>query len=231
MTQVELGENEVVLYEAEVTAKKEDFSSAAMTLTNERLIFQYKKRIKLFQKEMVETSYNVADIKVYNDVPQLKIKENSVEIFLKNKQMCLVMYTRKDAKKFQEAVMELFTGRNKITRTAEKIKSGINLVNDTLGCDTVSAASEIVSVGGVGAIKALLGKGKIVNKIVGAVSKIGESTGKAVQHNKIETPKLAEKEKTLDDKIEQVKKYKELWDAGIINEEEFTAKKKEILGV
>ena len=41
----------------------------------------------------------------------------------------------------------------------------------------------------------------------------------------------AESGRTLEDQIEAVKKFKELLDAGILTQEEFDAKKREILGL
>lgn len=41
----------------------------------------------------------------------------------------------------------------------------------------------------------------------------------------------AESARTLEDQIEAVKKFKELLDAGILTQEEFDAKKREILGL
>ena len=109
----------------------------------------------------------------------------------------------------------------------EKIKNSIHLVNDTLGIDTVSTAADVLSGGLAGGVKSLFGKGKLSNKIANAVSQIGSGVGKSVSNNRVEQPKL--RENTLDDKIGQIKKYKELLDAGIITEEEFNTKKKDIL--
>ena len=76
MENYSLQANEVLLY------KGEAYNGIEILLTNLNLIV-IKKTQRIFKKAEVETFvYSKDDIKVYNNVPQVKQKEASVEIFL-----------------------------------------------------------------------------------------------------------------------------------------------------
>ena len=79
---------------------------------------------------------------------------------------------------------------------------------------------------------------KIVSKVVGKVRPITEGLASVAEPlipkvSVVEQhvhPKAAE-ELSVDDQIEAVKKLKELLDAGILSQEEFDAKKRDIMGL
>ena len=115
-----------------------------------------------------------------------------------------------------------------------KIKSAIGLVDDTLGIDTIGTISGVME---NGVVKSILGGTKsrqnaesVSNNsgIIETVADVVEiATGKDV-------PKLNPNNKcemSYDEKIDAVKKLKGLLDMGAITQEEFDAKKKDLLGL
>ena len=234
MAKVELNETEAVLFNAEVWAEGENFSEAEFFFTNERLIFKYKKREKIFKWVDMQDEYDVADVKIFNGAPQIIQKSEEVEIYLKNKQLQISFINKKEAHNFTKKVTELLTGKTAGKRAAEKIKGAIALVDDTLGIDTVQTATGVLKSGVTSGIKSVFSKESTMGKIVGFVSKGTEVLGASMLASRKEQKQIENREEksvSLDDKVEQIKKCKELLDAGIISEEEFNAKKKEILGI
>ena len=63
---------------------------------------------------------------------------------------------------FHSQAYELLTGKTRAQRNAQKVKSAIELVDDTLGIDIVEAAGKVV-------------KNGVVCSVVGGVGKIGKS--------------------------------------------------------
>ena len=129
---------------------------------------------------------------------------------------------------------DFFFDRVDISGGAGKIKSAIGLADDTLGIDTIGTISGVME---NGVVKSILGGTKsrqnaesVSNNsgIIETVADVVEiATGKDV-------PKLNPNNKcemSYDEKIDAVKKLKGLLDMGAITQEEFDAKKKDLLGL
>ena len=226
MENYSLQANEVLLY------KGEAYNGIEILLTNLNLIV-IKKTQRIFKKAEVETFvYSKDDIKVYNNVPQVKQKEASVEIFLTFEEIKVDFYSRTEAHKFVNAVYELLTGKSTTTRGAEKVKSAIKLVDNTLGINTMDTVKNVMEkgiagsiLGGVGKKVGIGTKPSAIKETVGVAKDIIGTTAT------ITTSKTTETTEDYNEKIENVKKLKELLDAGILTQEEFDSKKKEILGL
>ncbi len=226
MENYSLQANEVLLY------KGEAYNGIEIMLTNLNLII-VKKTQKLFKKAQVETFvYSKDDIKIYNDIPQVKQKESSVEIFLTLEEIKFDFYSRTEAHKFVNAVYELLTGKSTATRGAEKIKSAIKLVDNTLGIDTMDTVKNVMEngiagslLGGIGKKVGIKSKSSAIKETVGVAKDV---IGTAAT---ITASKTIEKNEDYNEKIENVKKLKELLDAGILTQEEFDEKKKQLLGL
>lgn len=221
MESYSLQTNEVLLYRGEA------YNGIEISLTNLNLII-IKKTPKLFKKAEIETFvYSKDDIKIYNDIPQVKQKESSVEIFLTLEEIKIDFYSRTEAHKFVNAVYELLTGKTTTTRSAEKIKSAIKLVDNTLGIDTMDTVKNVMEKGIAGSLLGGIGK-RAENK--GNSPAIKETMG--VAKDIIDTvSKTKGKSEDYNEGIETVKKLKELLDAGVLTQEEFDKKKKQLLGL
>jgi len=216
-----LKEDEVVLYNGNVKIEKRG-GRVELVLTNHNVFFITTIK-KLFAKEQVEVEeYTLDQIKIYNEIPQVKQKDDRVEIFLKSGEKTVIFETMFEARKFVSAVMQVVTGKTTTARGAAKVKGAIGLVDDTLGIDTV------------GTIKTVL-ENKMTGGIVGSIGKtvIGKPNVKEMLNREKEVLEETQPEPTIskDIRIEAMKKYKEYLEAGIITQEEYDQKKKEILGI
>ncbi len=226
MENYSLQASEVLLY------KGEAYNGIEIMLTNLNLII-VKKTQKLFKKAQVETFvYSKDDIKIYNDIPQVKQKESSVEIFLTLEELKVDFYSRTEAHKFVNTAYELLTGKSTTTRGAEKIKNAIKLVDNTLGIDTMDTVKNVMEngiagslLGGIGKKAGIKSKSSAIKDTVGVAKDV---IGTAAT---ITTSKTIEKTEDYNEKIENVKKLKELLDADILTQEEFDEKKKQLLGL
>lgn len=104
--------------------------------------------------------------------------------------------------------------------------------DDTLGIHTVDTVKSVVENGVVGTIFGKSARvqakgGGVVTEVLNATKDlIGKKTDEA------EVPQAqTEDTVSLDSQIEALKKLKDLLDTGIISQEEFDAKKKQILGL
>ena len=228
-----LESDEVALFESDVSLK-ENKDKNVILITNHNIVIETTKK-KMFKKpEFSLQVYPTSDIKLYNDQPQIKQKSNDVFVSLINKELQLTFESMFLARKFVTKATESVTGKTVSARGAGKIKSAIGLVDDTLGIDTIGTISGVME---NGVVKSILGGTKsrqnaesVSNNsgIIETVADVVEiATGKDV-------PKLNPNNKcemSYDEKIDAVKKLKGLLDMGAITQEEFDAKKKDLLGL
>lgn len=228
-----LESDEVALFESDVSLK-ENKGKNVILITNHNIVIETTKK-KMFKKpEFSLQVYPTSDIKLYNDQPQIKQKSNDVFVSLINKELQLTFESMFLAHKFVTKAVESVTGKTVSARGVGKIKSAIGLVDDTLGIDTVGTISGVME---NGVVKSILGGTKsrqnaesVSNNsgIIETVADVVEiATGKDV-------PKLNPDNKcemSYDEKIDAVKKLKGLLDMGAVTQEEFDAKKKDLLGL
>lgn len=232
MLHYNLQPNESVLYTGSIWMEKRS-GNMELILTNLNIVIVNTIK-KLFAKEQVEVeTYSVEQVKVYNDAPQIKQKELTVEIFLIDKEIEIRFQSKIEAYKFVNLAMQLLTGKTIAERGADKVKGAIGLVDSTLGINTVDIVKNTLEKGVVGTV--LGGLGKKTTPEAKGVSAMKEVFGLAKGLlNEKEAPKALENAApaTLtDEQMESLKKLKDLVDAGVLTQEEFDAKKRQILGL
>ena len=143
--------------------------------------------------------------------------------------------------------IDAVTGESVSTRGSKKIKGVIGLVDDTLGIKTADAVKGVIENGIVGTViggtKRKITGNNTVSKVLQTVDKVAEikesidneetSVEDTEESNKKTDSSASEKKPTMsfDEQIEALKKLKGLLDAGILTQEEFEIKKKEVLGI
>lgn len=225
-----LQSDEVVIYKNECRLIDENVM-AELILTNFSVVI-IKKAKKLFEEEQVAIeAYPIDEIKIYNDIPQIKQNGSHVEIFFTGEEIAVDLISKNEVSKFINKALELLTGKNRVKRASDKVKSVIGVVDDTLGINSVEALKNVAgkSLGG-----AVFGIGKkILTKAIGAGSPTeapgvaSDSLGKEAHNPKIEVKTAG----SVDNLVEVLKKWKDLMDAGVITNDEFETKKKQILGL
>lgn len=226
MEHYNLQANESVLYKNHISYSKNRRASCELILTNLNLVIISTTK-KAFSKPQTEVeSFPIEEIKVYNEVPQIKAKETTVEIYLTSTEFTITFSSMIEAQKFTNTAYKLITGKSLASRGADKVKSAINLVDNTLGVSTVETVKSVVEDGITGSI--LGGIGKKMTKGVRGVTK-----GLVMSTKITETPPEPKTPVTMsyDEQIETLNKMKTLLDAGVLTQEEFDIKKKEILGL
>jgi len=144
MSHYALQAEEVVLYHGAITAvtaqKKEQ---AELRLTNLHLILDVKVK-KLFREQTSEQVCSLEEIKIYQGKPQIRQKEEQVEVQLVSGDKILQFADKKEARRFIETALELLTGKRKAIRGAEKVRGAIDVVDTALGIDTVQTVKEVL---------------------------------------------------------------------------------------
>lgn len=238
----QLQSDEVILYEGEVTktdkypkeSLKSAFSvtpSSELILTNKNLVLTTRSK-KLFSKEEVTIDvYPMDEVKIYNDTPQIKQSKVSTEIYMTSGELYFDFNSKIEAAKFFQAAVQLLTGKTLAKRSAEKVKGGIELVDDTLGINTVDSVKGVLENGLMGTLfsgfkKGKPSAGKTISKAKDA-SEIAKAMLNAAPQKNVEHTQSY----TYDQQIDALNKLKALLDAGVLTQEEFEAKKKEILNL
>ncbi|MGN1212417.1 MAG: hypothetical protein ACI4TZ_00050 [Christensenellales bacterium] len=146
MKHYDLKEDEVVLYKGKISFA-DRHTNTQLVLTNYSIVF-ITITSEIGEKETAETEvYLTADVKNYKGIPQIKSTANNVEIFFKSTEKEFVFETKNELHKFVSELNKLLTGKTGAERNAEKFKSAIGLVNDTLGVDIVQTANNLIQNG------------------------------------------------------------------------------------
>ena len=237
--------DEVILFEDAVSivgTKTND----RIILTNLNVVIESTER-KAFKKgNTAVTVFPVTEIKVYNEKPQIVQKKETVTIFFTEREITMHFDSLFKAAKFTTKTIELITGKGVGARGAEKVKGAIGLIDDALGVNTTGIVSGVLENGivktlfkGTGSPVAktskTIGKAETIGAVVTGVSAgIQAATREVSSTDTVTTPVATTPvaaEIPFDQRVESVKKLKELVDMGILTEEEFEAKKKELIGL
>jgi methylthioribose-1-phosphate isomerase len=223
--------NEVVLYKGTALVNNSKQSSE-LVLTNLRFLIITRTK-KLLAKEVVDVkTYSQENVKVYNGVPQIKQNKNMVTIYFSDTVVTLEYDSIVAPIKLVSEMTKLVSGKTSIERGADKMMGVVDLVDNTLGIDSVNAIKGIVKNGVGGTLffgigdkqNAATKQSPVVQAIDIAKELMGSSKPTA------DNPKVAvESSLSVDRQVKAVKELKELLDAGILTQEEFDAKKREIL--
>lgn len=235
--------NESILYSGPVSFFAKN-TKVECLLTNLNLVFVITAK-KLFTKDQIQVdTYPVSEIKTYNDAPQIKHKGLIVDIFLTSGEVNMSFPTNREAQKFVNASWQLITGKSMAERGADKVKSMVGRIDNALGINTVETVKGTLENGLVGTVFGGIGRKSSSDKRSSAVSTtetvVKEAAGlvRDVIHSRTPNQSTSTKTQTptisapvQNDPVEQLKKLKDLADMGILTQEEFDIKKKQILGL
>lgn len=134
MTNYELNADEVVLYEG-MLISREYMAHLYATLTSQKIIIEKEKGFFKREREVVDVVL-LENIKLYNNVPQIKQKGFDVGIQAIDKNFTLSFPSMIEAKKFTGKIVDAVTGTTLAKRSSDKIKGAFDMVDETLGLDT-----------------------------------------------------------------------------------------------
>ena len=158
MENYQLNSDEVVLYKGDGALEDRE-GKTQIILTNQNLLF-ITTHINLYKKEEVYVEkFSIDEIKIYEDMPQVKAKGANVEIYLSTCEKVFKFQSKGEAGKFVDAVMKHFTGKTKAERNAEKVKGTINFIDNTFGINSVELVGNALKNGVVNSITGALNKG------------------------------------------------------------------------
>ena len=144
MKDYQLKEDEVVLFKGDIELQGVK-GKTELIFTNHNFVFINKQK-KLLGEEDVEVEiYPVTDVKIYEKKPQIKVKELNVEIyFLRDEKTC-IFSSEEDVNEFMNEAQKLLTHKTIAEKGAQKVKDGINLVNETLNVDIVHSTGNLIN--------------------------------------------------------------------------------------
>ena len=145
MGTVALLEDEVVLYNGEATSN-EYKGNLKITLTSLQIVVEKEKGIFKKEIELLET-IALEDIKTYNDVVQIKQKGTSAEIQTKTKNITFNFSGLIEARKFVGKAIDASTGTTLAKRSSDKVKTALDLTDDTFGLDTRGTIKSVLEQG------------------------------------------------------------------------------------
>lgn len=157
MEHYRLREDEVVLYKGRVyLCKKKGVTD--LILTNLHIVFVNKYKKLFSQEEITVYDYSIEDIKMYNGVPQIKTKNGITEVYLLDTEIEFRFESKKELILFVNTVNKLLTGESTIQKKAKEVRNAIDLVDETLGIDTVKATGNVLKNGVIGSIASSVSK-------------------------------------------------------------------------
>lgn len=233
MTNYSLQQNETVLFQGTANLKKKN-GTTEVILTNLNLVFVTTIKKFLSKSQVDVEKYSVGEVKIYNNAPQIKQKGSSVEIFLTCGEIVADFNSILEAGKFVNAALHLLTGKTMAERGADKFRDAVGLIDDTLGISTVGTVKNVLENGIAGTLLGGFGKRTTSStKHIFAAKKAMDIAKDTIGHtNSIQSTITSNTVPACtDEQLETIKKLKELVDIGVLTQEEFDAKKKQLLGL
>ena len=200
-----------------------------LLLTDKFFVFIIKIKKFLIKEDVIVESFAVDTLKIYKDSPNVIRKGDVVELYFIGGERSVVFPDKGEAKKFVAKTMELITQKSKLIRGIEKTKKVVSEVGDSLGIDkeTATCVAQNVAQGVARAgIKAIFKKKSNDKKQVETTETVKLPTGIFHRKETKQLPPLSPEEQ-----VAAIEKFKQLLDNGVITQEEFDAKKKDLLGL
>ena len=145
----QIDEDEVILYEGSVLYEKDSSDKSYvvdLTLTSKKMIFEQEKGFFKKQKELFDV-IELSDIKVFNGEVQCKQKMGELQIQTNNKSFSMGFDGILEAKTVYNKIINAITGTTMAKRGSDKVKSALDLVDETLGLDTREVARGLLENG------------------------------------------------------------------------------------
>lgn len=158
MANFELSSDEVVLYEGVVSSNQHK-GSLLITLTSLKIVLEKEKGLFKKTRELVDI-IDLATIKFYNDIVQIKQKGSEVEIQTTSGNITFTFSGMFEAGKFKGKIVNATTGTTLAKRVSDKTKGAFKMVDETLGLDTRETIKGVLEQGVKGAIFNGIGKKK-----------------------------------------------------------------------
>ena len=134
MINVQLLDDEVVLYEGSITSNQYK-GTVNLTLTSHQIVVEQEKGF--FKKEIILLdTLPLVEVKFYDNTAQIKQKGCSVEIQTKSKNVTFTFSGLIEARKFTGKAIDAVTGTTAVERGSEKVKGAFDIIDDTLKMDT-----------------------------------------------------------------------------------------------
>lgn len=233
-------DDEVVFLET--TVDREEGEEAELKLTNYAIVMTWTEKHGRFFNKTVEDMvlfYPLDTIKKFEGAPQIKRDGTEVTIQTIYANEKLDFPSKGEAKEFTEKVYELITGMKMAERGAKKVNGAINVVNTALGIDTMGTVTGVMQNGIIGTVLGGVGKKKkskldTAKEALETAQKVmtpSSSTTSGETTTASTAPASTSTAVSYEEQITLLKSLNELLQSGIITQEEFDAKKKEILGL
>jgi hypothetical protein len=253
MDGLELASDEVVLYAGSISKYSSvwrrrrtysllDAVKHRVMLTNLRLVFEMEVHRPLGAPVYEYESFYFDTIKTRDGRPYTKATGVVVDVYAADETVSITFNGKLAQMRFRRELDSAATGVAVSARRAETVRSAVGTVDDALGIDTMGTVRDVVTGSVVGTVAQGIG-GVIGSALAGAVGteRVQEAfdDGKGLVKSALG---LDRKEKAgaadssaidpaFDEKIEAVKKLKELLDMGVLTQAEVDMKKAELLGL
>ncbi|MBE6753845.1 MAG: hypothetical protein E7559_05795 [Ruminococcaceae bacterium] len=150
MSNLDLQAEEVILFEGTATSKSYK-GALKITLTSTKIVIERDKGVFKKVRELVDV-VELASVKFYNDVAQIKQHLSDVEIQTTVGKIVFSFSGMLEARKFTGKAVDAVTGTTLAKRVSDKTKGAFEMVDDTLGLDTRSAIKGVLEKGVKGVI-------------------------------------------------------------------------------
>lgn len=135
MKKYQLSATEVVLYKSEVSLLLDDEKVCEQTellLTNENFVFINKSNTPAQEENTQTIVVPIESIKVYNEMPYMLKKEQTIEIYSINGEYFLEFKNKKQANEFFNKSMRVASGYSKFVRGVKKVSKELKETNKAL---------------------------------------------------------------------------------------------------
>lgn len=157
MNSYKFDQDEVLLFRGDAYVADSTSCLYRLIVTNKYIVLIPYNNAYEEKTDYIERKYPLSDIKIFEEQPQIKFYNDTVEVYLLNEVLVLLIQDKKQAKEFSAAIFKQLTGKSAYERNTEKVGHAIGVIDKTFGINTVQSVKEILT-DGIGSKFNIFGK-------------------------------------------------------------------------
>lgn len=147
MNNYNFDQDEVLLFRCDAYVADDTKCLYRLLVTNKYIVLMPYNNTYDEQTSYEQRKYPLSDVKIFEEQPQIKFYNDTVEVYLLNEVLVLIIQDKKQSKEFASTIFKQLTGKSAYERNVEKVGQSIGVIDKTFGINTVQSVKEIISNG------------------------------------------------------------------------------------
>ena len=147
MNNYNFDQDEVLLFRGDAYVADDTKCLYRLLVTNKYIVLMPYNNSYDEQTNYGQRKYPLSDVKIFEEQPQIKFYNDTVEVYLLNEVLVLIIQDKKQSREFASTIFKQLTGKSAYERNVEKVGQSIGVIDKTFGINTVQSVKEMFTNG------------------------------------------------------------------------------------